>query len=127
MLEKKGITIFLNEESDVDLKDILRVIRQVGENSSWKISDVECFGENAEHLHRISDEEKTISGDEFFGIVSSIHQTIEGTFEAFMQKEISSWCLIRAVDGTEFDIETKDLELLKKIRFSFENVKDLKY
>ena len=31
------------------------------------------------------------------------------------------------VDGTEFDIETEDLELLTRIRYSYPNVKDLIY
>jgi len=69
-------------------------------------------------LHKFSDDEKVISGEEFYNVVSDIYQTLDGTFEAFKPNETLHWLLIRAVRGDEFDIETKDLVLLKRIRHS---------
>jgi hypothetical protein len=126
-VQNHGVTIYLGEKDKTDLKDILQIVGELGKQSIWKLSDVECFGKSAEILHKFSDNEKVISGKEFYNVVSDIHQTLDGVFEAYKPDEITHWLLIRAIRGDEFDIETKDEELLKTIRNSFKNVKDLAY
>lgn len=126
-LQKYGVTIYLNGEDEVDLVETLQITGESGKRSNWKLQNIECIGDTAETLHSFSDQKKEISGIEFYNLVSNIHQTIDGSFEAYNPNETSHWLLIRAVDGTEFDIETEDLELLKRIRYSFRNVKDLIY
>jgi hypothetical protein len=124
-LQNYGVTIYLNDNEEIDLKNILQVIGETGRQSDWKISDVECSGENAEIIHQISDVQEIISGKQFYTIIQDINQTIDGVFEAYRPNKTLNWLLIRAVDGTEFDIETEDLEIMKRIRYSFHNVKDL--
>jgi hypothetical protein len=126
-LQNYGVTINLSDTDKTDLKYILQIIGEIGRQSLWKISDVECLGESAEILHQISDEERKITGIEFYEIVSRIYQTLDGTFEAYKTNESSHWLLIRSIRGDEFDIETEDEELLNKLLNSFHKVKDLVY
>jgi len=126
-LQNYGITIYLSDNDRTDLKYILQIIGEIGRQSFWKISDVECLGESAKILHQISDEERKITGIEFYEIVSGIYQTLDGSFEAYKPNESFHWLLIRSIRGDEFDIETEDKELLNKIRNSFYKVKDLVY
>lgn len=126
-MQNHGITIYLKDDHKIDLQEILNIIGDAGKFSHWKISSAECFGENAEKLHKISDDEEIISGEEFYKLASGIYQTLDGTFEAFSFNENLCWLLIRAIRGDEFDIETKDEELSNKFRKSFQNVKDLNY
>jgi hypothetical protein len=126
-LDNYGVTIYLSSEDETDLKKILEIIGEIGRESIWKISDVDCFGETSEVLHPISDEAEKISGVDFYNIVSGIHQVIDGNFEAYRPNETENWILIRSIRGDEFDIETKDEKLLKDIRNSFKDVRDLVY
>ena len=127
ILENHGVTIYLSNDSKTDLRNILNVVGEIGKQSIWTISNVECFGESADVLHQISDKKKKISGEEFYELVSSIYQIIDGDFVAYNSSENNYWLLIRSVRGDEFDIETKDKKLLKKLRESFKNIKDLVY
>jgi hypothetical protein len=126
-LQTRGVTNYLSNEDKTDFKEILNVIGEAGKQSMWKISDVDCFGEASEVLHQISDETEKISGEDFYNIVSGVYQIIEGYFEAYKLNETESWILIRSIRGYEFDIETKDEKLLKDIRNSFKDVRDLVY
>lgn len=126
-MQTYGVTIYLGNEDKTDLKEILNIVGEAGKQSIWKISDVECFGETSEVLHQVSDETEKVSGEDFYNIVSGIHQVIDGYFEAYRPNETENWILIRSIRGDEFDIETKDEKLLKDIRNSFKDVRDLVY
>jgi hypothetical protein len=126
-LETRGVTIFLRNLDKVDLNDILIVIGKVGRASVWLASSVECLGNSAEILHKISDEKEKIAGEEFYKIASNVYQVLEGCFEAFNEDNPKPWLIIRSIRGDEFDIETRNKELLEKIRNSFKDVKDLVY
>lgn len=121
----KGITIkdSRNNLLTFDLGNILSIIGEKADKSIWKVSGVECVGKSADILHKISDESVTISGDELFNISQNLSQIIEGEFEAFLDDE--RWLIIRAVDSSEYDVETDDLDVLNKVRQSFLNVKDM--
>jgi hypothetical protein len=126
-LQTHGVTVYLKNESNTELKRILNIIGEVGKQSIWEISDVECLGENSEALQQISDEVKTLSGEDFYELVSGIYQVIDGNFRAYKPDETKSWLSIKWIRGDEFDIETKDEKLLKGIRESFKDVRDLVY
>lgn len=126
-METYDITICLNQNEDVDLIDILEVIGERGKKASWNISGVECIGKSSDILHNYSDKKEQISGEELYQVCSDNLQVIDGEFKVFEQNESSFWILVRALDGTEFDIETDDLELLKNLRSELKGVKDLIY
>lgn len=115
-----------NDKPNVSLIDILKTVGDKVLQSSWKISFVECIGETSKVLHQISDEQRIISGKELFNISEGIQQIIEGNFEA-CNHDNENWLSLRVIDGWEFDIETKDTEILENIRKSFSSVEDLIY
>lgn len=124
-MKAHGITIYLIQNDSVDLKEILEAIGEKGKEGYWKILNLDCIGKSAETLLELSDERKQIPGQEFHEMFSGVTQTIEGECECYKQDAASPWILIRAVDGTEFDIETEDLELLETFRRRFNGVRDL--
>jgi hypothetical protein len=102
----------------IDLRDILEQLGEKGLKSIWSISSVDCYGEGAEKLCKLSDYGKKISGEELYSLANDIYQTVEGCFEAFGSNG-KKWLLIRAVDGSEFDIETDDFRILELLRHTF--------
>ena len=126
-MQNHGVTIHLNNNYRIDLKEILNAVGNDGKYSVWKISDAECFGEEAEKIHNISDNETKLSGGEFYKLINGIYQTIDGCFDAYKPKENHWWLRIRSIRGDEFDIETEDEELLSRIRKSFHEITNLIY
>lgn len=126
-MQTHGVTIYLKNEDNTELKKVLNVIGEAGKQSIWEISNVDCIGESSEILHQISDERQKISGQDFYNIASGIYQVIDGSFKAYRTNETKSWLLIRWIRGDEFDVETKSEKLLKDIRKSFKDVRDLIY
>ena len=128
-MKNRGVTIYQNcsFQSNFDLKDILNVIGQEGKECFWKASNVECLGASAQTLHQISDNQQVIEGNDFYRIVENTHQVLDGYFVAFKGNQKTRWLQIRSIRGDEFDIETEDNLVIKKIRESFKEVKDLIY
>lgn len=126
-MQNHGITIYLDNFYNVDLHQILNCVGEVGKNSAWRISNAECLGKTADKIHKISDNQKEISGEEFYQLISNIHQTLSGEFDAFRNHEDFCWLKIRSIRGDCFDIETEDKELLNRIHKSFHNITDLIY
>jgi hypothetical protein len=107
-----------------DLKEIFVAIGDSVLSSTWRCYDVECTGENAGELYKVSDEEQNISGDELLRVVSGIDQTIDGEFEAFYG-EGEPWLVVKAVDSSWFEVWSHDTEILERVRKSFREVSDL--
>ncbi len=126
-LNNYGVTIYLKDNDKTDLIHILDIIGETGKKATWKISYLDCLGESSDKLHNFSDNHILISGSKLFQLFSEIYQTIEGEFVAFESNNTKSFLTIRAIDGSEFDIEAIDTEILERIRKSFANVKDLIY
>jgi hypothetical protein len=61
-----------------DLKEIFSAIGDDAVNSAWRCEHVECSGENADRLYRLSDTSETVSGLELSEIINGIFQTIDG-------------------------------------------------
>src|SRR6185503_14067976 len=84
-----------------DLIDILRLAGSDAESSSWRCRNVECTGDLAEELHRVSDAESTLTGAEMLRLAESIAQVIDGDFEAHRSGETRPWLVVRAIDSSE--------------------------
>jgi hypothetical protein len=126
-LNNYGVTIYLKDNDKTDLIHILEIIGEIGKTAVWKISYLDCLGEKSDNLHYFSDNHIRISGRKLYQLFSEIYQTIEGEFVAFESDNTKSFLTIRAINGSEFDVETIDTEILERIRKSFDNVKDLIY
>lgn len=129
IMEMKGIEIKDSTEDgnalSFDIRELIAVIGEPALVSSWQCKYLECFGDNAEKLHEISDKEQHISGEELMQIASGIYQTVDGEFEAYCDKAEKPWLVIRAIDSSSFDVITSDLEILERVRRNFQDVTDL--
>src|SRR5690349_2519553 len=83
-----------------DLIDILRVVGPDAESSLWRCRNVECTGDLADELHRVSDAEATVSGAEMLRLARGVLQIIDGDFEAYRVDETRPWLVVRAIDST---------------------------
>lgn len=107
----------------VDLADILAAVGEPAEASTWALSGVEAAGGNdAEELHRLSEEQRTIDGRSLALRASSVSQVVEGEFRAYRDGADAPWLIIYAVDSSAFDVLTDDDDVLSRLRATFKNV-----
>jgi hypothetical protein len=121
-----GITISaFRDNLPISLQDILNVLGATGRSAVWRVSGVEVApSELADRLHAASDRGMALSGDELFALAAGI-QVIDGEFEATRAKTTEPWVLLRAVDGTSWDVVTDDLGVLRDYERSFPDVAPL--
>jgi len=126
----RGIMIRDHSQTDnalaFDVVDILRAIGPQAEQSIWKIDGLECFGDAAENLHAISDNGDTVDGEKLICLTSRVSQTIDGEILGYRgDTDEQPWIIVRAVDGTSFDVECADPVVLDRLRQRFNTVTDL--
>jgi len=110
---------------DFDLRDILLVLGDEAIQSSWALEGVECHGGYAvADLHSASDEKRILRGESLLALSNAVGQIVEGVFSGFVPPHDRPWIVIRAVDGTAFDIETDRDDVVELMRSRFECVFD---
>jgi hypothetical protein len=107
-----------------DLIDILRLAGPDAESSSWHCRNVECTGDLAEELHRVSDAGSALTGVEMLRLAGGLLQVIDGDFEAYRPGETRPWLVVRAIDSSEYAAITQDERLLARVRERFRDVRD---
>jgi len=115
------------EKSDRE-PDLYELIVALGEralHSTWFGSGLECYGENAEDLYALTDQNRPVEGGDLLRIASGIRQTIKGDFQAFDPGATSHWIFIRAWDGSGFYIETDDPQIEKQLKVHFPAVEEV--
>ena len=109
-------------------RDIYGLLLALGEralHSSWFAGGVEWYGEKAEELYVLADQNEPIDGRGLLHIASGIRQTIAGDFYAFDPGASAHWLLIRAWNGTGFYIETDDPEIKERLKTHFHAVEEM--
>jgi hypothetical protein len=120
----KGLEIHTRETGEpVELQDILDLCPKDAARSTWRCRYIECEGVSARALEHASEEQIDIPGDEFMDLVEGIDQTVEGDFEARMPGKKKIWLIIRAIDGSSFEVFSTDAGLLTHIRATFRDVR----
>jgi hypothetical protein len=107
-----------------DLIDILRLAGPDAGSSSWRCRNVECTGDLAEELHRVSDAESILTGAEMLRLAGAVVQVTDGDFEAYRPGETRTWVVVRAIDSSEYAVITEDEGLLARVRERFRDVRD---
>lgn len=106
-----------------DVRDLLSVIDDCLGDSSWKITGLECFGDSANALHEIADGGRRVDGIKLRSLADGLTQTIDGDFYGNLNRS-GARIMIRAVDSSCFDVETKDEELLARFRLRFSSIEE---
>jgi hypothetical protein len=107
-----------------DLIDIFRLAEPDAGLSSWRCRNVDCSGDLAEELRRVSDTETSVGGPEMLRLAGGGLQVIDGDFEAYHPGEMRPWLVVRAIDSSEYVVITQDERLLGRIRERFRDVRD---
>jgi tetratricopeptide (TPR) repeat protein len=115
------------EESDrnFDLHSLIAALGERALRSIWFGSGVECYGENVEELHALTDQNQPIEGRELLRITSGIRQTIAGDFQAFDPEADAPWIFIRAWDGSGFYVETSDPKIKEGLQAQFQDLQEV--
>ena len=112
-------------DQNPDLYSLIAALGERALNSIWIASGVDCYGENAEELYAIADQNRPVGGRDLSRITSGIRQTIKGDFAAFDQDAASHWLLIRAWDGSGFYIESNDPKSKERLKSHFQSVEEV--
>jgi hypothetical protein len=126
----RGVTILDRDPSSgvlsFDLRDILSLLGEDAERSTWMVRDVECLGgDAATALHHASDAGELLSGGRLFDIARDVEQIIDGEFWGRLPNEEADWIQIRAVDSSAFDVHTEREDVLTALKAKFDHVEDI--
>ena len=123
------MTINISENSrpdrDIDLVDVLRVIKPHVIDLIWESRSVEYFGTKGNIVHEISDKRRQVSGEQFMQLFEGVEQTIDGYFLGYKTGEHSPCLVLQVSDGCYIDVESTDVEIIDKVRQSFRGVTDI--
>ena len=106
-----------------DLRDILALRRDRVSESRWICDHVECIGRTSSDVHAASEASLELPGSRLLELAAGIDQTVDGAFSAYLGSE-RPWCVIRAIDSSEFVVITDDGAFLSEIRRRFADVRD---
>ena len=112
-------------DQESDLYGLITALGERALRSTWFGSGVDCYGENAEELYALTDQNRPIEGHDFLRIASGIRQTLEGDFHAFDPGATSHWIFLRAWDGSGFYIETDDPQIEKQLKAHFQALEEV--
>ena len=111
---------------DFDLHHLLTVLAEFTRDLRWKVSGSEALGDAADELHAIDDGGKLVSTGELLRIAARVSQTIEGHFKGHGPSDAGRPQLVlRAVDGTCWDVSSDDDRVLDCVRAEFDAVREL--
>lgn len=68
-------------------------------------------------------ERKRIPGDELLASLPNLLQVIDGEFRAF-EEGSEPWVIIRAIDSSWWEVQSRDASALDAIRHRFQNVEE---
>lgn len=105
---------------NVDLIDVLNAIGPRVCESEWILRNVEAIGDAADIMHDVSDSGLPVSGARLVAIASNLVQVVEGIFYGILRDQ--QWIIIRAIDSSEFEVETDEISIIETIRDRFHNV-----
>ena len=107
-------------EHPVMLSDLLGVLGPRAARATWVLDNLEVAPSSvANRLHKVSDEKQPIKGVELRDLAAGEVQVIEGTLSAREAEHPDPWVVLRAVDGTAWDVLSSDAELLARVADQF--------
>lgn len=111
----------------VNLYNILHILEPLASNSQWYISDLECSGSSADELQQLADAKVGIPGTDLLRLTPSLTQLLDGLFYGYFEGKNQPWISIHAADNVGYEVQTKNQEVLARIRQKFKNVTDINY
>jgi hypothetical protein len=109
----------------VSLADVLDTLGTDAEGLRWRISGVECLGDGADELHRLSDAQAIVDTSALRALAESVYQIIDGIFAGCIDGDAAPKIVVRAVDSSAYDVEAEDERVLAKVRQRYRNIIDM--
>jgi len=109
----------------LDLYDLILVLGERAPQSIWFASGVNCYGEKADELYALIEQDQPIEGRDFLFITSGIRQTLQGDFFAFDPGATSYWLFLRAWNGSGFYIEINDPDGKESLQTQFPSAEEV--
>lgn len=109
----------------VGLADLLRDLGDRADGLTWRLDRVECLGPAADRMHQADDAGLPICTCDLIPLADGVYQVIDGYFEGFRDGHEAPWIIIRAVDGSAFDVQCDDSDLLDGLRRKYRDVIDI--
>ncbi|MCD2172812.1 hypothetical protein [Rhizobium sp. C4] len=118
-----------------DLKELLQLLAPQSLQANWTISTVkssdgyewfETTGAARSELDALAQRDARISGSDLRGLAENTHQVIWGEFIGSIEEQSDeTWLIIRAIDSTFYEIETRDTVVLSKINSKYRDVRSV--
>lgn len=109
-----------------DLRDILAVVGEAALTSRWRCRDLCYTAVRDGGIGEFREARRKISGAELARFAASVHQTIDGRFEARGSGAAKHpWLIILAVDSSWFEVWSSKREVLKSVKARFQQVSDI--
>ena len=109
-----------------DLRDILAAVGEPVFASRWRCRDLCYTAVRDGRFDEFREARRKFTGEEMVQFAGSIHQTIDGRFEARGGGAAKRpWLVILAVDSSWFEVWSSKREVLERVRARFEKVSDL--
>jgi hypothetical protein len=119
---QQGVNSFLS----FDLRDILATIGEPAIASRWRCRDLYYTARKGGKLDAHREARLKLSGGELARLASEIIQTFDGQFEARGEGAARRpWLIIRAVDGSWFEVWSSKPAVLERLKSRFKNVSEL--
>jgi hypothetical protein len=116
------ITILDRDDSGVlrvGLEDVLRAVRPAADNAEWTITCVEALGAAAERLYAAQEQQRRISTADLEELATALDQVVDGVFSSHRKGDLEPFLILRAVDGTSWDVTSDDRGILERVRVTF--------
>jgi hypothetical protein len=117
----------------VDLRHVLAALKVRAANADWEVGAVTTYDEalfwavgdeNAvQKLEALAASGERISGRTLEVLANKVHQVIWGEFRAFDHAGRSPWVIVRAVDSTLYEVDSKDPTVAEDIQSAFTEVR----
>ncbi len=123
-----GLRIEDKNEKDYlsfDLIDILKLVDNEINGSTWLCSGVWSMSENSPNIGDYSDTEEHIDTSKLIECVKNERQVIDGRFEAFEDNNKDPWLTVEAFDSSYWEVHSSNEDLLNKIESAFIKVEKI--
>lgn len=125
-IEDKKVEATSGNYLSFDLRHILNAIGEPVLYSQWDCLDLWYTASRDGELYEFQETRRKLSGQEMIQLAESIHQTIDGRFEARSDGATKRlWLVILAVDSSWYEVWSSKREVIERIRICFEQVSDL--
>ena len=116
-----GVTILDRDKDGMlvpSLQGILMLLEPEARGLTWVVSNAEAVGSEAEKLHEVADQNRSLPFSDLLQIANAVDQVVDGEFAGYDSTHRKR-LVIRAVDSSAFDVESDDENVVCSVEAQF--------